>query len=94
MHIHPNQINPNIQQDALYAAEGAASKAQAERTRRKLKKFAAELSGEADSEGCFVNLTAEDDGQKQQGRQKQTRRNKSKDRSDSKDGEGFVSDWA
>ncbi len=71
MHIHPNQINPNLQQDALYAAEKAAAKEQAERTRRKLMEFASEISGEVASEDCIVNLGEKDEGQEPEGRQKQ-----------------------
>ena len=50
MHVHPNQINPNVQTDALYAAERAAAKRAAEGTRKKLLEFASELAGEAESE--------------------------------------------
>jgi hypothetical protein len=96
MHIHPNQINPNLQQDALYAAEKAAAKEQAERTRRKLMEFASEISGEVASEDCIVNLGEKDEGQEPEGRQKQKHasRNKSKEHVESEEAEGFVSDWA
>ncbi|MGA8212222.1 MAG: hypothetical protein WB799_01415 [Candidatus Sulfotelmatobacter sp.] len=57
MHVHANQINPNTQLDALYAAEKAAAKRAAESTRKKLLEFASELAGEAESEeGCVVKL--------------------------------------
>jgi hypothetical protein len=46
MHVHANQINPNAQLDALYAAEKAAAKRAAERTRKKLSEFASKLSAE------------------------------------------------
>ena len=59
MHVHPNQINPNAQTDALYAAERAAAKQAAEGTRRKLLEFSSELIGETESEeACVVNLRA------------------------------------
>ena len=44
MHIHPNQINANVQMDALYAAEKAAAKREVECTRRKLLEFAADAA--------------------------------------------------
>jgi hypothetical protein len=36
MRVHPNQINPNAQLDAMYAAQKAAAKREAEATRKKL----------------------------------------------------------
>jgi len=36
MHGHSNQINPNMELDALYAAEKAAAAQEAARTRKKL----------------------------------------------------------
>ena len=64
MHVHPNQINPNVQTDALYAAERAAAKRAAEGTRRKLLEFASELAGEAESEeGCVVKLGAREEAE-------------------------------
>jgi hypothetical protein len=40
MHGHANQMNPNVQLDVLYAAEKAAAKQEAARTRKKLSEFA------------------------------------------------------
>ncbi len=66
MHVHPNQINPNVQADALYAAERAAAKRAAEGTRKKLLEFASELAGEAESEeGCVVRLGAREEAEEQ-----------------------------
>ena len=47
MHVHASQINPCTQTDALYAAERAAAKRAAERTRKKLLELASEVGGEA-----------------------------------------------
>ncbi len=64
MHVHANQINPNTQLDALYAAERAAAKRAAESTRKKLLEFASELAGEADSEeACVVKLGAREESE-------------------------------
>lgn len=77
MHIHPNQINPNMQLDSLYAAEKAAAKREVERTRKKLLESAAKLAGQAESEeDCIVKLGAHDQEPKEQG-QKQFKRRKS-----------------
>ncbi|MFZ0319377.1 MAG: hypothetical protein WAL56_09650 [Candidatus Sulfotelmatobacter sp.] len=68
MHIHPNQINPNTELDALYAAGKAAAKREAERTRRKLQEFAAKIAGEnVSGEDCIVQLGPDED-RKQQNR--------------------------
>src|SRR5271156_3311425 len=59
MHVHASQPNPNIQLNALYAAEKAEAKRETERTRKKLMQFASVLSGEA-GEACVVKLGAHD----------------------------------
>lgn len=56
MHVHPNQINPCAELDTTYAAQKAAGRRAAERTRRKLLAFASALSGEAGSEACVIEL--------------------------------------
>ncbi|MFZ0770083.1 MAG: hypothetical protein WCA49_18225 [Candidatus Sulfotelmatobacter sp.] len=95
MHIHPNQINANAQLDALYAADKAAAKREAERTRRKLLEFASELAGEAESgEDCIVQLGAHEEGQKRQNRQNQPNRRKRKEQVDTADEDNSISDWA
>jgi hypothetical protein len=67
MHIHPNQINPNLQLDTLYAAGKAAAKLEVERTRKRLLECASELAGTADSEeDCIVELGANEKGQQRQ----------------------------
>jgi hypothetical protein len=98
MHIHPNQINPNAQLDALYAAEKAAGKREAERTRKKLLEFASALGGEADSgEDCIVRLGAREESQNQtepQNQQKPGNRKTPKEQADAEDADQSVSDWA
>ncbi|MGA9308194.1 MAG: hypothetical protein WBW31_22540 [Candidatus Sulfotelmatobacter sp.] len=103
MHVHPNQINLNVQTDALYAAERAAAKRAAEGTRKKLLEFASELVGEAESEeGCVVKLGAREEAEEQanpRNEQKPDQRNlgsrkKSKEQVDSSDADNAISDWA
>jgi hypothetical protein len=92
MHIHGNQINPNVQLDASYAAERAAAKREAERTRKKLSQFASALAGEA----CIVELEAGEDSQGQAKRQNQPRDGnpKKQNQDDSNDADKSISDWA
>ncbi len=87
MHVHANQINPNTQLDALYAAEKAAAKRAAESTRKKLLEFASELAGEADSEeGCVVKLGAREEAEEHTEEQNpQDKRRKPKERADAED---------
>ncbi|MFY9682097.1 MAG: hypothetical protein WA416_09325 [Candidatus Sulfotelmatobacter sp.] len=98
MHVHPNQINPNVQADALYAAERAAAKRAAEGTRKKLLEFASELAGEAESEeGCVVRQGAREEAEEQakgRNQRKQGSRKKTKGRVDSDDAGNAISDWA
>jgi hypothetical protein len=95
MHVHPNQINPNTQTDALYAAERAAAKREAERTRKKLLEFASELAGEDDSgDACVVRLGAREESQEQTRQQDQGSRKKQKERVDSEPADNTISDWA
>ena len=54
MRVHANQIDPNIQLDAMYAAQKAAAKREVARTRKKLIESASELAGEV--EDCVVEL--------------------------------------
>jgi hypothetical protein len=94
MHIHPNQINPNTQLDALYAADKAAAKREVERTRRKLLEFASEIAGEADSEeDCIVQLGAREEGRKQQNQSRGSRK-KQKEQMGTVDEDNSLSDWA
>jgi hypothetical protein len=103
MHVHANQVNPNAQTDALYAAERAAAKRAAEGTRRKLLEFASELAGEAESEeGCVVKLGAREQAEEQakpRNEPKPDQRNrgsrkKSNEQMDSADSDNAISDWA
>jgi hypothetical protein len=96
MHVHQNQVNPNAQLDAMYAAQKAAAKREAERTRKKLVEFASELAGEADSEACVVKLGAREESQaetKQQNPQPQRKQKKNYEQ-DQDDAERSISDWA
>jgi hypothetical protein len=96
MRVHANQINPNAQLDALYAAERAAAKREAERTRKKLLEFASELAGEADpEEACVVRLGAREEFQEPPKRQdRQDSRKKQPEEADSEDSDNSISDWA
>jgi hypothetical protein len=98
MHIHANQINPNAQLDALYAAEKAAAKREAEGTRKKLLEFASELAGEGDSgDGCVVRLKAREESREQPKRQSQEKPGggtKQKRAADSRAADNPISDWA
>jgi hypothetical protein len=74
MHVHANQINPNAQLDALYAAEKAAAQREAARTRKKLLEFASVLAGEL-GEPCVVRLGSRDESQEQGQQQSEDRSN-------------------
>jgi len=101
MHIHANQINPNAQLDALYAAEKAAAQREAARTRKKLLEFASVLAGEL-GEPCVVRLGAREESQEQRKRgnqqnqieKKQDDRKGQEGRVNSGDLEESISDWA
>ena len=94
MHIRPSQINPNIQLDAMYAAEKAAAK----RTRKKLMEFASKLAGESESgEASIVEIEAREESREessQQERQDTVDAQKPKHETDSHDAERSLSDWA
>jgi hypothetical protein len=95
MHVHASPINPNAQLDALYAAERAAGKREAERTRKKLLEFASDLSGDADpAEGCVVELGAHEDSQEQRKEQSEQGGGKQKDGAEPEDADNSISDWA
>ncbi|MFZ0759475.1 MAG: hypothetical protein WAM69_05935 [Candidatus Sulfotelmatobacter sp.] len=98
MHIHANQINATAQLDALYAAEKAAAKLEAARTRKKLLEFASELAGEAESEeACVVRLGAREESEEQAKRQNlpsPASRRKQKERAHPEDAAPAISDWA
>jgi hypothetical protein len=98
MHIRPNQLNPNAQLDAIYAAERAAAKRTAEGTRRKLLESASGLAGDADSEeDCVVKLGSREESreqERQQDQRNQDGRKKQKQQSDAEETDGSISDWA
>jgi hypothetical protein len=103
MHVHANQVNPNAQTDALYAAERAAAKRAAEGTRRKRLESASELAGEAESEeGCVVKLGARERDEEQANPRNEQKpdqgnpgsRKRSNEPVDSADADSAISDWA
>lgn len=95
MHIHPNQINPNLQLDNLYAAERAAAKREVERTRRKLLEFASKLEGEAESgEDCIVKLGEREEKRNEQNQQNRSGRKRPKEQTGPEPTDNSVSDWA
>lgn len=98
MHIRPSQVNPNVQLDAMYAAEKAAAKREAERTRKKLMEFASKLAGESESgEASIVEIEAREESREessQQERQDTVDAQKPKHETDSHDAERSLSDWA
>ena len=98
MHIRPSQVNPNIQLDAMYAAEKAAAKQEAERTRKKLMKFASKLAGQSESgEASIVEIGAREESHEESSRQQQQDTVdpwKPKDETESHAAERSLSDWA
>jgi hypothetical protein len=97
VHIHANQINPNTQLDSLYAAEKAAAKREAERTRKKLSELASKLAFEADSEeDCVVRLGSRQESEERakQDSQKNQAGGKKQGRTNSEVANNSISDWA
>jgi hypothetical protein len=94
MHIHPNQITPNTQLDATYAAEKAAAKAAAERTQRKLMESASELAGEAAEEAFVVEVESREESAKYGKGRSWLRRGEKRQKTDSLNEDHSVSDWA
>jgi hypothetical protein len=97
MHVHTNQINSNAQLDALYAAERAAGKREADRTREKLSEFASKLAGEIDSaEACVVRPGTDEESQGQTKRRNQQRKDnltEQEEQADSQRADNSISDW-
>jgi hypothetical protein len=60
MHVHNNQLDPNLQLGVLYAAARAEANKEAERTRRKL--LDAAVSNEYE-DAAVVSLSGEEDSQ-------------------------------
>ena len=102
MHVHANQTNPYIQLDTLHAAERAAAKRDAAKTRKKLMESASRLAGEADDdEDCVVSLGSREESEEQprrknlQGEEDSgARRTIQADSTDSEDPNEALSDWA
>jgi len=98
VHIRPSQVNPNIQLDAMYAAEKAAAKQEAERTRKKLMEFASKLAGQSESgEASIVEIGAREGSQEESSQQEQhdvVDPQKPKDETESHNAERYLSDWA
>lgn len=87
MRVHPNQTNPNAQLDAMYAAQKAAAKREAARTRKKLTEFASALAGEAEIDGAFRVTSEEREGESRDEQSSQQRHAEP-------DGDSTISDWA
>ncbi len=97
MRVHANQSNPNIQLDAMYAAQKAAAKRETARTRKKLMEFASELAGEAGGEGCVVRLGEREQSlsdAKEQGPQNPRNRKRRNESLAAEAVKGSISDWA
>jgi hypothetical protein len=97
MHVHGNQVNPYAQLDALYAAEKAAAKKEAARTRKKLSDFASKLAGEAGAEGGIVEVKASEESQERtngQNQQGQGGGKRQKEPTGAEPAARTISDWA
>jgi hypothetical protein len=95
MRVHSNQINAYAQLDALRAAEKAAAKQEAARTRKKLSEFASKLAGEAEwGEDCGVRLGEREEAEEQGRRKNRGGRKKSEDEDGEGRGGNSISDWA
>jgi hypothetical protein len=93
MRVHANPINPNLQLDAMLAAQKAAAREQAARTRRKLTESASTLVGEA--EDCVVELHGREEQEGEAERQRPRRtRSGAQEEPGSEEADGSVSDWA
>ena len=91
MHIHGNQMNPNISLDAAYAAQQAQAKREAEATRKKLLETASQLA--AANEDCIVSIgSQQEDGENQP--KKNVREQRQKEDTNQDDAGNQVSDWA
>jgi hypothetical protein len=93
MHVHANQPTPNLQLDALYAAEKASAKTEVERTRRKLMQSASKLSAQAEFENAsVVSLGANEDSREREKRQNP--QGPSSQETAKSDTDNSISDWA
>lgn len=92
MRVHPNQVNPNAQLDAMHAAQKAEARRQAARTRKKLMQFASQLAGGLEAEDLVVTLE-EGEGRESQ-RQDEQQGHGAKANDESEPTEPAISDWA
>jgi hypothetical protein len=93
MHIPKMQINPASEVNALYAAQQAQARQNAEETRGKLFEAASRVAG--DSEDCFVTLSDEQQGNAEQQEQEQERKQEEEKPESSAEGESSqLSGWA
>jgi hypothetical protein len=92
MHIHSNPANPNAQLDFMHAAQKAAGKREAERTRKRLVELASELASEADEEACIVQLGKAPVEEREDAQDK--RRNRDQKENAAGRAKNFMSDWA
>jgi hypothetical protein len=63
VHIHPNQINPNAQLNAVYDLQKLAAKRETDRVRKKLLNCASEI--EADSDSFVPRVGAKEESEEQ-----------------------------
>jgi hypothetical protein len=95
MHVHANQPTPNLQLDALYAAQKASAKSEVERTRRKLMESASKLSAQAKFEdAAVVRLRANEDSHERDERQNRQNPSSQEPATQQSDIDNSISDWA
>ncbi len=94
MHVHGNQLNPQLEMYAMMAAAKAEAKKEAERTRRKLVDAASALVGECDD--CVVRLSGDREGEHHAGGQGGEHQDgqTQDERAGAANGEDVFSDWA
>jgi predicted NBD/HSP70 family sugar kinase len=92
MHIHG--MNPNIESNAVYAAQRAEARQEAEAFKKKLAESVARLV--ADAEDCVVNIGAQEDNAKDQAKQnnQQEKKQKKEDAKQNDVSSRHISDWA
>ncbi|MGA2813701.1 MAG: hypothetical protein ABSG16_20045 [Candidatus Acidiferrum sp.] len=96
MHIHSNQMNPNIQLDALEAAQKAAAQQEAANTRKKLREFSAKVGAESElGEDCVVKLGKREEPESQTEREQRNPKSGKKPKNEGAAGaKDSVSEWA
>jgi hypothetical protein len=91
MRVHANQVNPYAQLDAMHAAQKAAAKREAARTRKKLFESASGLSGENEFEGIGAVTSGAHEGESG-GKQPDQHRHTTANDGDTEG--NVISDWA